>query len=100
MKVAFIWPGTDTGASVGTDVIRLRCQPGRPVGRKCAPLGGQGILVVAGTDKQAVILTDSTWFARPDVLANSWELGGYSALPAVVEAPGFATGQPKAGVET
>jgi multiple sugar transport system substrate-binding protein len=58
--------------------------------------GGQGISVVANTDNMEGALAYIKWFAQPDVQAKWWKLGGYSALRAVVEDPGFATSQPYA----
>lgn len=36
------------------------------------------------------------WFAQPEIQQRWWDLGGASALRAVVEAPDFATSQPYA----
>lgn len=36
------------------------------------------------------------WFAQPEIQSRWWDLGGYSALKAVVEDPGFADSQPYA----
>ena len=69
--------------------------PAGPSGQ-FAQLGGQGISVVAYSDKQDAALEYIKWFAQPDIQARWWELGGYSALKAVVEDPGFATSQPYA----
>jgi len=51
---------------------------------------------VAYSDKQDAALEYIQWFAQPEIQAKWWELGGYSALRAVVEDPGFAESQPYA----
>ena len=96
MNFAFTWPGFNTDANVGGDVTGYFANPAGPNGYKFAQLGGQGISVVAASDKQDAALTYIKWFAQPEVQAKWWTLGGYSALRAVVEDPGFATSQPYA----
>lgn len=96
MNFAFTWPGFNTDANVGGDVTGYFANPAGPRGDKFAQLGGQGISVVAASDKQEAALTYIKWFAQPEVQAKWWTLGGYSALRAVVEDPGFATSQPYA----
>ena len=96
MNFAFTWPGFNTDANVGGDVTGYFANPAGPNGDKFAQLGGQGISVVAASDKQEAALTYIKWFAQPEVQAKWWKLGGYSALRAVVEDPGFATSQPYA----
>jgi multiple sugar transport system substrate-binding protein len=59
-------------------------------------LGGQGISVVAASEKQEAALTYIKWFAQPEVQAKWWQLGGFSALRAVVEDPGFVASAPYA----
>jgi multiple sugar transport system substrate-binding protein len=61
-----------------------------------AQLGGQGISVVAASDKQKEALDYIKWFAQPEIQKKWWALGGYSALRSVVEDPSFATSQPYA----
>ena len=48
------------------------------------------------SDSQDAALEYIKWFAQPEIQAKWWELGGYSALKAVVEDPDFATSQPYA----
>ncbi len=96
MNFAFTWPGFNTDANVGGDVTGYFPNPAGPNGDKFAQLGGQGISVVAASDKQDAALTYIKWFAQPEVQAKWWKLGGYSALRAVVEDPGFATSEPYA----
>ncbi|WP_051227922.1 ABC transporter substrate-binding protein [Pleomorphomonas oryzae] len=96
MNFAFTWPGFNTDANVGGDRTGYFANPAGPKGDKFAQLGGQGISVVAASDKKDAALTYIKWFAQPSVQAKWWKLGGYSALRAVVEDPGFAKSQPYA----
>lgn len=95
MNFAFIWPGVEADENVGGGRSGYFPNPAGPAGQ-FAQLGGQGISVVAYSDKQDAALEYIQWFAQPEVQAKWWELGGYSALRAVVEDPGFATSQPYA----
>ena len=96
MNFAFTWPGFNTDANVGGDKTGYFANPAGPGGEQFAQLGGQGISVVAASDKQDAALTYIKWFAQPEVQAKWWQLGGYSALNSVVNAPDFATSQPYA----
>lgn len=96
MNFAFIWPGIHADAKVGGDKSGYFPNPAGPGGKQFAQLGGQGISVVSASAKQAAALEYIKWFAQPDIQAKWWSLGGYSALRAVVEDPGFATSQPYA----
>ncbi len=96
MNFAFTWPGFNTDPNVGGDKTGYFVNPAGPDGDQFAQLGGQGISVVATSDKQDAALSYIKWFAQPEVQAKWWKLGGYSALKAVVEDPGFATSQPYA----
>ena len=95
MNFAFIWPGVESDPNVGGGKSGYFPNPAGPGGH-FAQLGGQGISVVAYSDNQAAALEYIKWFAQPDVQKQWWEAGGYSALRAVVEDPGFATSQPYA----
>ena len=95
MNFAFIWPGVEADPNVGGGNSGYFPNPAGPAGQ-FAQLGGQGISVVANTDQQEAALAYIKWFAQPSVQAKWWELGGYSALRAVVEDPGFAASQPYA----
>ena len=95
MNFAFIWPGVEADANVGGGKSGYFPNPAGPSGQ-FAQLGGQGISVVAYSEKQDAALEYIQWFAQPQVQAKWWELGGYSALKAVVEDPDFATSQPYA----
>ncbi|MEL6521067.1 MAG: extracellular solute-binding protein [Pseudomonadota bacterium] len=95
MNFAFIWPGVHADANVGGDKSGYFANPAGPGGH-FAQLGGQGISVVSYSDSQDAALEYIQWFAQPEVQSRWWELGGYSALKAVVEDPGFADSQPYA----
>lgn len=95
MNFAFIWPGVEADENVGGGKSGYFPNPAGPAGQ-FAQLGGQGISVVAYSEKQDAALEYIQWFAQPEIQAQWWELGGYSALKAVVEDPGFATSQPYA----
>jgi len=95
MNFAFIWPGVEADPNVGGGKSGYFPNPAGPAGQ-FAQLGGQGISVVAYSDKQDAALEYIKWFAQPDIQSRWWELGGYSALRAVVEDPGFAASQPYA----
>lgn len=95
MNFAFIWPGVEADPNVGGGKSGYFPNPAGPAGQ-FAQLGGQGISVVAYSEKQDAALEYIKWFAQPEIQARWWELGGYSALRAVVEDPGFAASQPYA----
>ena len=95
MNFAFIWPGVHADPNVGGDRSGYFPNPAGPAGH-FAQLGGQGISVVSYSDSQDAALEYIEWFAQPEVQSRWWELGGYSALKAVVEDPGFADSQPYA----
>lgn len=95
MNFAFIWPGVEADPNVGSGKSGYFPNPAGPAGQ-FAQLGGQGISVVAYSKKQEAALQYIQWFAQSEVQAKWWELGGYSALKAVVEDPGFANSQPYA----
>lgn len=95
MNFAFIWPGVHADPNVGGDKSGYFPNPAGPGGH-FAQLGGQGISVVSYSDSQKAALEYIQWFAQPQIQKKWWELGGYSALRAVVEDPGFASSQPYA----
>lgn len=95
MNFAFIWPGVHADPNVGGAKSGYFPNPAGPAGH-FAQLGGQGISVVSYSDSQDSALEYIKWFAQPTVQKQWWELGGYSALRAVVEDPGFASSQPYA----
>ncbi len=85
------FPGIVKDENVG-DVSGFFVNPSQNI--EASVLGGQGISVVAYSDKQEQALKYIKWFAQPDVQAKWWSLGGYSAHKSVVEAPGFADSAP------
>ncbi|MCP1200629.1 ABC transporter substrate-binding protein [Notoacmeibacter sp. MSK16QG-6] len=95
MNFAFIWPGVNADPNVGGDKSGYFANPEGPGGH-FAQLGGQGISVVANSANKDAALEYIKWFAQPEVQKRWWQLGGYSALKAVVEDPGFADSQPYA----
>ncbi|MEP5154626.1 extracellular solute-binding protein [Planktotalea sp.] len=95
MGFAFVWPGVEADETVGGGKSGYFPNPAGPAGQ-FAQLGGQGISVVSYSEKQDAALEYIQWFAQPEIQAKWWELGGYSALKAVVEDPGFAESQPYA----
>ena len=95
MNFAFIWPGVEADPNVGGCKSGYFPNPPGPAGH-FAQLGGQGISVVASSDKQAAALEYIKWFAQKEVQDKWWRAGGYSALKAVVEDPGFVSSQPYA----
>ena len=95
MNFAFIWPGVEADPNVGGGKSGYFPNPAGP-GGQFAQLGGQGISVVASSANQDAALEYIKWFAQPSVQQKWWEAGGYSALRAVVEDPGFVSSQPYA----
>lgn len=95
MNFAFIWPGVEADPNVGSGKSGYFPNPAGPGGH-FAQLGGQGISVVSTSPNQDAALEYVKWFAQPSVQQKWWQAGGYSALRAVVEDPGFATSQPYA----
>ena len=93
MNFAFIWPGVEVDPNVGGGKSGYFANPAGPAGQY-AQLGGQGISVVANTENMDAALEYIKWFAQPDVQQKWWDVGGASAMRAVVEAPGFAESQP------
>jgi len=87
------FPGLYKDPNVGGDKIGFFVNPAGPDGHY-SQLGGQGISVVAFSDHQEDALRYIKWYAQPAVQQKWWELGGYSALKAVVQAPGFPTSAP------
>jgi multiple sugar transport system substrate-binding protein len=87
------FPGLYKDPNVGGDKIGFFVNPAGPAGQ-FSQLGGQGISVVSYSEHQDDALKYIKWFAQPAVQQKWWEIGGYSALKAVVDAPGFAKSAP------
>ena len=79
--------------AMGPEKIGFFVNPAGPKGQ-FSQLGGQGISVVSYSDHQDDALQYIKWFAQPAVQQKWWEIGGYSALKAVVDAPSFPKSAP------
>jgi multiple sugar transport system substrate-binding protein len=86
------FPGILKDEDVGGDKSGFFVNPPEKV--EASTLGGQGISVVAYSDKKDLALEYIKWFAQPDVQKKWWSLGGYSCHKAVLEDPGFAASAP------
>lgn len=86
------FPGLYADPDTGGDKIGFFVNPGQNI--EASTLGGQGISVVAYSDKQDAALEYIKWFAQPDVQAKWWSLGGYSCHNSVLNDPGFKDSQP------
>ena len=86
------FPGIAKDEVVGGDTSGFFVNPSQNI--DASTLGGQGISVVAYSDKQDLALEYIKWFAQPDVQAKWWALGGYSCHKSVLEDPGFADTAP------
>ena len=82
--------------AVGGDKVGFFANPAGPDGDKFAQLGGQGISVVAYSDKQEAALKYIKWFVKPEVQAKWWSLGGFSCAISVLNAPDFVKSAPYA----
>ena len=81
------FPGIDKDPDVGGGKSGFLVNPRQKI--EASTLGGQGISVVAYSDKQDLALEYIKWFAQPEVQKKWWSLGGYSCHKAVLEDPGF-----------
>ena len=79
--------------AMGPTKIGFFVNPNGPKGHY-SQLGGQGLSVVSYSEHKADALEYVKWFAQPAVQQKWWEIGGYSALKAVVDAPGFPKSAP------
>jgi len=86
------FPGLYKDPEVGGDKIGFFVNPGQL--SEASTLGGQGISVVAYSDKKDEALKYIKWFAQPDVQKKWWSLGGYSCHVAVLDDPSFPDSQP------
>ena len=93
MNFFAFFPGLYKDPDVGGDKIGFFSNPAGPAGQ-FAQLGGQGLSVVSYSSKRDDALQYMKWFAQPSIQQKWWELGGYSALKAVVQKPSFAESQP------
>ncbi len=86
------FPGIAKDPKVGGDKSGFFVNPRQK--EEASVLGGQGISVVAYSDKKDLALKYIKWFARPDVQKKWWALGGYSCHKAVVNDPSFPKSAP------
>ena len=86
------FPGLYKDEQVGGDKIDFFVNPPQKVA--ASTLGGQGISVVAYSDRQDEAKQYIKWFAQPKVQKKWWALGGYSAHNAVLQDPSFPDSQP------
>jgi multiple sugar transport system substrate-binding protein len=86
------FPGVAKDEDVGGDKSGFFVNPAQNVA--ASTLGGQGISVVAYSDKQDMALEYIKWFAKPEVQKKWWALGGYSAHNAVLMDPNFPNTAP------
>jgi len=91
MQMNFIafFPGIAKDPNVGGEKTGFFSNPDQKAAG--ATLGGQGISVVAYSDKQDMAKEYLKWFAQPSVQKTWWAVGGAPAHKSVVDAPGFAT---------
>ncbi|MCA8879396.1 MAG: extracellular solute-binding protein [Rhodobacteraceae bacterium] len=86
------FPGLYADPNIGGEHIDFFVNPKEKV--EASVLGGQGISVVAYSDKQDAALDYIKWFAQPDVQKKWWSLGGYSCHNAVLNDPSFPESTP------
>ena len=86
------FPGLAKDENVGGDKIGFFVNPSQNI--KGSTLGGQGISVVASSDNIDGALEYIKWFAKPDVQAKWWSLGGYAVHNSVLNDPSFKDSQP------
>ncbi len=88
------FPGINKSENVGLGKAGFFSNPDQLTSG--ATLGGQGMSVVAYSDKKDLALQYIKWFAQPDVQKKWWSLGGYSCHKSVLNDPEFANSQPYA----
>ena len=86
------FPGIAKDPAVGGDKSGFFVNPSQNIA--ASTLGGQGISVVAYSDKKKEALEYIKWFATPEVQKKWWALGGYSCHKAVLEDPNFPNTAP------
>lgn len=86
------FPGLYADPTVGGDKIGFFVNPGQNI--EASTLGGQGISVVAYSDKQDAALEYIKWFAEPDIQQKWWDLGGYSCHVDVLGSSEFVDSAP------
>ncbi len=86
------FPGLYKDPNVGGNKIGFFVNPKQKV--EGSTLGGQGISVVAYSDRKEDALKYIKWFAQPDVQKKWWSIGGYSCHKAVLLDPNFPKSAP------
>ena len=89
------FPGIAKDEDVGGDKSGFFVNPAQKIA--ASTLGGQGISVVAYSDKKDMALEYIKWFAKSDVQKKWWSLGGYSCHVDVLNDPNFPNTAPFAG---
>ncbi len=86
------FPGLSKDEQVGGDRIGFFVNPGQKV--EASTLGGQGISVVAYSQKQDAALQYIKWFAQPEVQKKWYALGGSPAHNSVLNDPSYPDSSP------
>lgn len=86
------FPGIAKDENVGGDKSGFFVNPSQNFA--ASTLGGQGISVVAYSDKKDQALEYIKWFAKPAVQKKWWKLGGYSCHNDVLNDPNFPNTAP------
>ncbi|MEO0821654.1 MAG: extracellular solute-binding protein [Pseudomonadota bacterium] len=86
------FPGLYADPNTGGDKIGFFVNPPEKV--PASTLGGQGISVIAYSEKQDAAKEYIKWFAQPEVQKKWWSLGGYAVHLEVLNDPGFKDSQP------
>ncbi|PWC38138.1 ABC transporter substrate-binding protein [Azospirillum sp. TSO22-1] len=92
MNFFAFFPGLHKDPNVGGDKIGFFVNPMQK--ERGTQLGGQGISVVAYSERRDDALQYIKWFAQPDVQKKWWSLGGYSCHKAVLNDPNFPKSAP------
>ncbi|MEX1109588.1 MAG: ABC transporter substrate-binding protein [Dongiaceae bacterium] len=92
MNFFAFFPGIAKDETVGGDKSGFFVNPSQNIA--ASTLGGQGISVVAYSEKQDLALEYIKWFAKPEVQQKWWSLGGYSCHNSVLQDPNFPNTAP------
>jgi multiple sugar transport system substrate-binding protein len=93
--IAF-FPGISKDPNVGGDKTGFFPMPKGKY--QYSQLGGQGISVVSYSSKKDLALQYIKWFAQPATQKRWWEVGGFTCLASILNAPGFTNSTPYAKV--
>lgn len=88
------FPGINKSDNVGSGKTGFFSNPDQVTSG--ATLGGQGMSVIAYSNKQDLALEYIKWFATPEVQKRWWALGGYSVHKEVLNDPNFVKSAPYA----